>query len=75
MVIVNMLMDLETLTEEAVKDILTRYFKVMLVTHEEHALLNASGVRSTMPKDWDRVNVFSRYEAVGIQCSLEPAES
>lgn len=67
MLIVNRLMDMEPLTEEAVKELLTSWFTVMLVTHEEHTRLNASGLRSTMPVDWDEVDVFSRYAAVGIE--------
>lgn len=66
MVIVNWLMDMEPLTEGAVVRMLKKYFRVMLVTSEEHARLNASGVRSTMPPDWKRANVFARYEMVGI---------
>jgi hypothetical protein len=67
MLIVNRLMNMEPLTEASVKELLTSWFTVMLVTHEEHTRLNASGLRSTMPVDWDGVDVFSRYAAVGIE--------
>ena len=67
MAIVNWLMDLDPLTSEGVVDLLKRYFTVMLVTQEEHARLNASGLRSTMPSDWDSTNVYARYEFVGIE--------
>jgi hypothetical protein len=67
MAIVNWLMELDPLTNESVEALLKRYFTVMLVTEEEHARLNASGLRSTMPPDWDGENVFARYDAVGIE--------
>jgi len=71
MAVVNRLMDMEPLTEAAVTKLLTQWFRVMLVTHEEHARLNASGLRSTMPSDWDGKDVFSRYAAVGIEPASE----
>jgi hypothetical protein len=67
MTIVNFLMDMESLTTDSVTDILNRYFSVMLVTHEEHARLNASGFRFTMPPAWDGLDIFSRYAVVGIE--------
>ncbi|MBA2079463.1 hypothetical protein PCA_13240 [Rhodanobacter sp. PCA2] len=67
MAIVNWLMELDPLTNESVEALLRRYFTVMLVTEEEHARLNASGLRSIMPPDWDGENVFARYDAVGIE--------
>ena len=67
MEIVNWLMDMDPITETAVVTLLTKYFTVLLVTKEEHARLNAGGVRSTMPCEWDRTNVFARYELVGIE--------
>ena len=67
MAIVNHLMDMPSLTEATVIEFLSRCFSVMLVTHEEHTLVNASGLRSTMPRDWDGSDVFARYTAVGIE--------
>ena len=75
MAIVNWLMDLEPLTNATVADLLERYFTVMLVTQEEHALLNSSGLRSTMPAQWDKANVFARYEMVGIEHGAVPNNS
>ncbi len=60
-------MALHPLTEHAIDDLLRKYFVVALVTKAEHDLLNASGVRSTMPKDWDGLNAYARYDAVGIE--------
>jgi len=67
MAIVNRLMDMEPLTATAITELLTSRFMVMLVTREEHARLNASGLRSTMPRDWDGSDVFARYAAVEIE--------
>ena len=66
MYIVNLLMDMDTINKKNVKLILEKYFHVLLVTKEEHQKLNASGLRSTMPEDWDGENIWARYEAVGI---------
>ena len=67
MEIVNRLMALDPLTEGAIDELLRRLFVVALVTKAEHALLNSSGVRSTMPKGWDGKNVYARYEVAGIR--------
>lgn len=67
MLLVNWLMDMEPLTESAVIELLTSYFRVMLVTREEHGLLNSIGVRSTMPSDWDKEDVYARYRLAGIE--------
>lgn len=75
MAIVNWLMDLEPLTNANVTKLLERFFTVMLVTHEEHVLLNSSGLRSTMPPDWDDANVYARYELVGIEPGAAPDNS
>ncbi|WP_059423356.1 hypothetical protein [Sulfuricella sp. T08] len=67
MEIVNRLMDMRPLTKAGVIELLTNYLRVMVVTCDEHALLNASGRRSTMPPDWDGNDVFARYAAIGIE--------
>ena len=67
MAIVNKLMDMESLTAEAITKFLLCTYIVRLVTQEEHDLLNASGLRSTMPKDWNGKDLFARYAAVGIE--------
>jgi hypothetical protein len=66
MAIVNRLMDMKPLTTRAITELLTSHFMVMLVTHEEHTRLNASGLRSQMPREWDGSDVLARYAAVGI---------
>ena len=70
MEIVNMLMDMAPLTKGKVADLLTKYFRVLLVTKDEHIRLNASGLRSKMPPDWDGEDIWARYKAVGIERAL-----
>lgn len=67
MEIVNRLMDMRPLTKTGVIGLLTNYLRVMVVTLDEHARLNSSGLRSTMPPDWDGKDVFARYAAIGIE--------
>jgi len=67
MEIVNMLMDMEPKIAKDVENVLKKYLRVLLVTKEEHAKLNSSGLRSKMPKDWDNNDVWARYRAVGIE--------
>ena len=50
-----------------VREILQKYFHVLLVTKAEDKRLVAVGLRSTMPIDWDGENVWARYEVVGIE--------
>ena len=67
MFIVNILMDMKGITKIKVRNILKKYFHVMLVTKKEHEKLNASGLRSTMPEDWNCKDIYARYKAVGIK--------
>ncbi len=67
MEIVNMLMDMNPLNKLEVEKLLKKYFRVLLVTKEEHRRLNASGLRSKMPDDWDRKDIWVRYKFVGIE--------
>jgi hypothetical protein len=71
MVIVNRLMDMEPLTVESITEFLTSAYTVMLVTLDEHARLNTSGLRSVMPHDWDGRDNLARYAAVGIEVSVD----
>ncbi len=66
MAIVNRLMDMKPLTTRAISKLLTSQFTIMLVTRDEHTRLNASGLRSQMPHEWDGLDIFARYTAVGI---------
>lgn len=67
MEIVNMLMNMEPLDKQNVESVLKKYFRVMLVTKDEHKKLNASGLRSKMPHEWDGVDVWARYRTVGVE--------
>jgi hypothetical protein len=67
MFIVNMLMDLEKLDKNTIKEILSLYFYVILVTKDEHQKLNASGYRSRMPDGWDKKDIWARYKLSGIE--------
>lgn len=69
MEIVNMLMNLPSLENHKVEALLKKYFRVLLVTKEEHQKLNSSGLRSKMPLGWDGEDVWARYKAVGIEYS------
>ena len=62
-----MLMDMSTINKDKIRNILEKYFHVLLVTKEEHRRLNASGLRSKMPDDWDGENIWARYDAIGIE--------
>jgi len=53
----------KTLTVDFIEDLLNRYYKVAVVTTEEDKMLNTN----SMPDSWDGVNIFSRYEEVGIE--------
>jgi len=59
-------MDMNPVDKNKVKILLEKYFHVILVTKDEHRRLNASGLRSKMPEDWDGENIWARYEAVDI---------
>ena len=50
--LVNSMMDMQPITTAEVLSLLKNHFAIMLVTIEEHAKLNAAGLRSTMPDDW-----------------------
>jgi hypothetical protein len=67
MEIVNMLMNMKSMDKQSVESILKKYFRVLLVTKDEHRKLNASGLMSKMPVDWDRIDVWARYKSVGIE--------
>src|SRR6266576_1381602 len=72
MAIVNRLMDMKHLTTRAITELLTSHFMVILVTHEEHTRLNASGLRSQMLRECDALDIIARYAAVGIKPPHQP---
>ena len=48
--------------------VINKYYVICAITKEEDIKLNAAGLRSKMPAEWDEKNdsVFARYEAVEI---------
>ena len=52
-----------TLTIEFIKDLLDRYLKLATITKEEDRRL----APTKMPKDWDGIDIFSRYNEAGIK--------
>lgn len=67
-VIVDLLLDLEQPTKETVGTLLSNFYRVCLVTVEEHKRLTDAGLRSKMPDDWDGKDPYARYRVVGIEC-------
>ena len=59
----------EKFSEEAVRQLLERYWLIALITKEEDDTLTNLGLQKKMPGDWDGTDVFARYKAAGI--SLE----
>ena len=53
MIIVNILMDMKPINKDKIEDVLKKYFRVLVVTKEEHKKLNSSGLGSKMPNNWD----------------------
>lgn len=45
---------------------LERWYRLGLLSHAENGRLNAAGLASRMPLNWDRVDPFARYRAAGI---------
>jgi len=60
------LLDLAEVTPQAVADVLEKKCVVALITTEEDRKLNAAGLSSKMPENWDGLDPLARYKAVGI---------
>ncbi len=56
------------LTEEKIVELLETYWHIATITKQQDKLLS----RSSMPDDWDGINVLSRYEIAGIQLVNNP---
>lgn len=50
----------------ALIQLVSQYSNMALITDEEDALLRQAKLQSKMPDDWDGVDIFARYKAVGI---------
>lgn len=62
----NEMLALPDVTPNSVRAVLEKFDVMVLITREEDARLNASGLKQKMPADWDGVDSLARYKAVGI---------
>ncbi|GEM_PF-1081028 len=53
-----------------IKELLTKYWKIATITKEEHDALSKAGYAGKMPDDWDKIDIFARYDKAGIK--LDP---
>jgi len=53
----------KTLDEKFILDLLSRYWKIAIITRDENSRLN----RNSMPASWDRVDVLARYNEAQIK--------
>lgn len=60
------LLDLSVVSETSIKDVLSRFSAVAIITTEEERLLRSAKLGNHMPADWDGVDELARYKAVGI---------
>lgn len=70
-VIVNMLENMPNPTRRKVRNLLTKLWRVTLVTREEDERLRSLGLRFKMPDDWDGKDPWARYKAAGIKLTRE----
>ncbi|MDA1239142.1 MAG: hypothetical protein O3A15_09365 [Proteobacteria bacterium] len=73
-VIIDELLKIDHPNQLRIRDYLEKYYRVCVVTKEEHQRLTQMKLRSEMPKDWDRLNPFSRYDQAGISVDEFEAE-
>lgn len=56
------------LTDDKIKEIISTYGNICIITNEEDKLLNKYNLREKMPSDWNYGDdPFSRYRKVGIE--------
>ncbi|MBI2151907.1 hypothetical protein HYU21_04235 [Candidatus Woesearchaeota archaeon] len=60
------------LTETFICDLLSKYWIICTITREENDLLNKSGLKDKMPFNWDKENVFARYDTISLKYQLNP---
>ena len=73
-VIIDKLLKIDHPNQLKIRDYLEKYYRVCVVTKEEHKRLAQMELRSEMPKDWDQLNPFSRYVQAGISVDEFEAE-
>jgi len=60
------LLNLSDATIVSVRNVLSQFATVLLITKEEDAILNSAGYRHDMPENWDGIDHLARYRAAGI---------
>ena len=65
------LLELSRPTADSVKAVLESSSGAVWITQEEDRRLAAAGFQRSMPPDWDGVDPFARYRAVGIEVPNE----
>ncbi len=58
-----------TIDTEGLIQLVAQYSTMALITNEEDARLRQAKLQSSMPEDWDGVDMFARYKAIGIVVS------
>lgn len=58
---------LAEVTPNSVRAVLEKFDVMVLITKEENARLNASGLKQEMPAKWDGADSLARYKAVCIE--------
>lgn len=54
------------LSYQQIYDLLNKYWFIAIITKAEDIQLNLAGLRRKMPDNWDKQNIFARYNAVKI---------
>lgn len=63
------------LTRDGIRAHLVAWYRLGLLCHSEDASLNAKGLRSAMPANWDGNSLFARYETAGISPCNAPHDT
>lgn len=62
----KMIFDMDSPTPKSLKEILSKYCIGVVVTKEEDEALDALGLRSEMPENWDGSDAWARYKMANI---------
>lgn len=54
------------LSYQEIYNLLDKYWFIAIITKAEDIQLNLAGLRRKMPENWDKQNIFARYNAVKI---------
>lgn len=74
--VMNKLLELNSLTDEAMLQIIKKYYIICKITKEEDNRLNTAKLRKSMPPEWDEENdsLFARYEHEKVNISIFKSE-